>query len=105
MEQVLEATNQLAKLVLASYAKNSESAAKRVHAGEYQVIITEGSRYYKVVIADPYRHVHAFVDKSTGDLYKASGWSAPAKGTRFNVLKDMDILKDKVDWCGGYLYR
>lgn len=66
-----------------------------------------GKKYLKVVMNDPsgHRSVHAFVDKKTGDLYKAAGWAQPAKGVRYNLFKDIDKLKITADWSGGYLYR
>jgi hypothetical protein len=41
-------------------------------------------------------YVHAFVDKTNGDLLKAAGWKAPAKGARGNLLDDasfQDVLR------------
>jgi hypothetical protein len=52
------------------------------------------------------RSVHAFVDLATGDLYKAAGWKAPAKGARGNIAT-ADGLTDvqaRFTWSGGYLY-
>ncbi len=31
------------------------------------------------------RSVHAFIDRSTGDVLKPSGWKVPAKGARGNI--------------------
>lgn len=47
------------------------------------------------------RHVHAFVERETGGVYKAAGWPAPAKGERF-----MDVRKAAhfADLFGSYLY-
>ena len=50
------------------------------------------------------RSVHAFVDNTTGDLFKAAGWKAPAKGARYNLLTEMDVVKANFDWAGSYLY-
>jgi hypothetical protein len=51
------------------------------------------------------RRVHSFVDKQTGDLYKAAGWAAPAKDARFNLERDMDVLLKVADPYGAYLYK
>lgn len=51
--------------------------------------------------------IHAFVDNETGDLLKAAGFRAPAKGARGN-LTDPEFLKrlqTKFDQFGGYLYK
>ena len=70
--------------------------------------VETGRKYYKIVHVqtttnDVHTSVHCFVDKKTGDVYKAAGWAAPAKGVRFNILRDMDILRN-ADWAGSYLY-
>jgi hypothetical protein len=53
------------------------------------------------------RHVHAFVEIETGDLLKAAGWKAPAKGARGNILDDADFARilSVADPYGSYLYR
>ena len=85
--------------------KSIELGMERVY------MITEGRRYFKIVGA--YREdigvsgasVHAFVDKSNGDLYMAASWNQPAKGVRFNLERDSEKLQQVVDWSGGYLYK
>ena len=68
-------------------------------------------KFYKIVIRDVFNgdyssgSVNAFIDKETGDVYKPKSWKAPAKGVRYNVLTDMDILEEIADFAGGYLYR
>ena len=76
----------------------------------------EGKKYYKVVreeydeTNDRSRDttVHAFVDRTTGEVYKPASWKAPAKHVRFNFCnkKDLLFLTDPrcVGWAGGYLY-
>ena len=69
--------------------------------------IESGRKYHKIVHnSRGSRSVHAFVDKKTGDVYKAASWSKPAKGVRYNLLDD-DSREDcysECDWSGGYLY-
>ena len=70
--------------------------------------INEGKKYFKVIMKDgSHGSVHAFVDKKTGDVYKAASIKAPAKGVRFNLLliKDREWLFENADWAGGYLYK
>jgi hypothetical protein len=52
------------------------------------------------------RSVHAFVDKKTGDVFKAASFKAPAKGVRFNLLEiaSREQCFARADWAGGYLY-
>jgi hypothetical protein len=68
-----------------------------------------GQRFLRIVMTVSQaggRSVHAFVDSTNGDLLKAAGWKAPAKGARGNLLDDADFQRilDGCDWAGGYLY-
>ena len=51
--------------------------------------------------------VHAFVDKTTGDVFLPASWNAPAKGARFNLFENKEELFQGVmnRPHGGYLYR
>ena len=52
--------------------------------------------------------VTAFIDRSTGQVYKPASWRAPAKHVRFDLrlIKDREFLHDpkNTDWAGGHLY-
>jgi hypothetical protein len=70
-----------------------------------QFIVDMGRKYAKVVLTDDsHRSVHCFVDKD-GNVYKAASWAQPAKGVRYNLNNDMDVLRLKADPFGSYLYR
>jgi hypothetical protein len=69
--------------------------------------IIEGKKYYKVVQkVDSGRSVHAFIDKTTGQVYMPASWRAPAKHVRYNLLDEGSYKRclEKADWAGGYLY-
>ena len=70
-------------------------------------VIDEGKKYYKIVMQDNQRSVHAFVDKSNGDVYKSASWKAPVRDARYNLLLDdaRAVLFNSVDPFGGYLYK
>lgn len=76
-------------------------------------LVTPGRKYFKILMYDTMNgrieshggSVHAFVDKKTGSVYKPAGWAQPAKGARYNLTSDMETLKVKANWHGGYLYR
>jgi hypothetical protein len=78
----------------------------------YKFVIESGRKYHKIIMEvpnnnrPPSRSVHAFVDKKSGELYKAASFKAPAKHVRFNLLliKDREWLLENADWAGGYLY-
>ena len=79
--------------------KNGES--------DYDFFIEEGRKYHKIVMdARGSKSVHAFVDKKTGDVYKAASFKAPAKHVRFNlcIISDREWLLENADWAGSYLY-
>jgi hypothetical protein len=64
-----------------------------------------GRRFIKIVTQTQWqRRVHAFIEIATGDLYKAATFKAPAKGVRYNLVADWDILQWKIDRYGSYLY-
>ena len=75
----------------------------------YKFYIESGRKYHKIVMETESRSrsVHAFVDKKTGEVYKAASFKAPAKHVRFNLLliKDREWLLEHADWAGGYLYK
>ena len=52
--------------------------------------------------------VTAFVDRSTGEVYKPASWRAPAKHVRYDLrlIKDREFLHNSknTDWSGGHLY-
>ena len=103
------------------YAREQLDAIENGTANLYKFVVKTGKRYYKIVQQEfetwekskyygQYRDgsVHCFVDKETGDVYKAASWAAPAKHVRFS-FQNVDHLKfllnpDNVGWAGGYLY-
>ena len=103
------------------YAREQLDEIENGTAKLYKFVVKTGKRYYKIVQQEfetwekskyygQYRDgsVHCFVDKETGDVFKAASWSAPAKHIRF-TFQNVDHLKfllnpDNVGWAGGYLY-
>jgi hypothetical protein len=101
-------------LNIIKYCYELIDALKANHAMRFNNVsvdfeIESGKKYHKIVMISSgnARSVHAFVDKNTGDLYKAASWKAPAKGVRFNLLliKDREWLMQYADPFGSYLYR
>ena len=87
--------------------------AKRLEAiknGEdmYKFTIDTGRKYHKVMMTTDgnSRSVHCFVDKKTGEVYKAASYKAPAKGVRFDLrlIEQREWLLENADWAGSYLY-
>ena len=75
---------------------------------DYKFYIESGRKYHKIIMetGGGSRSVHAFVDKKTGEVYKAASFKSPAKGVRFNlcIISDREWLLENADWAGGYLY-
>lgn len=76
--------------------------------------VDPGRRYDRIVVVKPAfhegkperrSHVYAFVDRSTGDLYKAASWKVPAKGKRYNGSELMDLAVEDADFYGSFLYK
>ena len=98
------------------YTRNEIQAPKNGTAKLMRFRVQSGRKYYKIIQQDydtfrdrnEYRDgsVHAFVEKTTGDVYKPAGWAKPAQHVRYNLLDDksrQDCLS-RCDWAGGYLY-
>ena len=73
---------------------------------DYDFVIESGRKYYKIIMVNNQRSVHAFVDKRTGEVYKPAGWQGPAKHVRYDLrlIKDREYVLENCDWAGGYLY-
>ena len=98
------------------YTRNEIQATKNGTAKLMRFRVQSGRKYFKIIQQDydtfqdrnEYRDgsVHAFVEKTTGDVYKPAGWAKPAQHVRYNLLDDksrQDCLS-RCDWAGGYLY-
>ena len=74
---------------------------------DYDFVIESGRKYHKVIMVNNQRSVHAFVDKKTGELYKAASWRGPAKDVRFDLSDSAsrEHVYEHCDWAGGYLYK
>ena len=61
----------------------------------------EGSKYVKVVsLSWSSRSVHSFVEKATGDIWRAASWKSPARNfARGNVFK-LDSYLNRTSWTG-----
>ena len=74
----------------------------------YKFYIESGRKYHKLIMETngQNRSVHAFVDKKTGEVYKAASFQAPAKHVRYNlnIISSREECFQRADWAGGYLY-
>ena len=112
-QNFLEQSIKRAKFLMPS-SDNPQYWADRIEdykAGKdvYKFSIVTGRKYHKIVqtCCDGSQSVHAFVDKNTGELYKAASWKAPAKDVRFDlrIIGQREWVLENCDWAGGYLYK
>lgn len=91
------------KVWLNGLKTNRSGAAEKL---DLEFTVKPGQKYDKIIYSYEKggASVHAFVDKNTGDIYKAKSWKSPAKGIRFNIHTDLDILVKHADTYGSYLY-
>ena len=96
-EMVLDWTKELVTRLQADYDANSK-------AGRYKFEIQTGRKYHKIVAKN--QGVHAFVNKTTGEVFKPASYKAPAKHVRYDLrrIKQRQECFSNADWAGGYLY-
>jgi hypothetical protein len=89
---------------LEKFAMTAKASVEKQTEGHTTLTIeTTGRRFIRVVsISHGSRSVWCFVERATGDIYKAADWSAPAKGVRGNIKT---INAEKLDYAGGSFYR
>ena len=68
----------------------------------------EANEYYNRKAGYTAGSVHCFIDKQTGEVYKAASWKAPAKHVRFDLrlIQDREFLfnPNNISWAGSHLY-
>ena len=103
---------------LSKYAQDQLEALDNGTAKLMKFRIESGRKYHKIIQQDfdtfrdrnEYRDggVHAFVDKKTGEIYKAASWKSPAKYVRYDrrIINQREFVHnpDNCGWAGGYLY-
>lgn len=80
---------------------SSATLAAKLGVARYATVeVREGRKYWKVVMRTPGSSgsVYAFVDKSTGDIFKPASWKAPAKHARGSIF----AADGGLGCCGQY---
>jgi hypothetical protein len=87
--------------IMADYYKKWAPETNVPESERFTVEFEEGSKYVKVVsLSWGSRSVHSFVEKKTGDIWKAASWKAPARNfSRGNVFDAKSYLP-RVSWTG-----
>ena len=103
---------------LSQYAKDQLDAMDNGTANLMKFRMEFGRKYIKIIQQDydtfrdrnEYRDggVHAFINRKTGEVYKAASWKSPAKHVRYDLrlIKDREYVLNPQNcgWAGGYLY-
>lgn len=82
-------------------ARFAEQLQEKFPSDEFGV---DPGRKYDRVTQTSYgqTHVHAFVERETGHVFKSEGWKKPAKGVRYATVEQ---AVEHADPYGGYLYQ
>lgn len=102
---ILERINQLIQALHTNYYDGYEARDPRDNALDHEIQM--GKKYIKLIqINWGSRSIHAFIDKTTGEVYKPASFKAPAKHVRYKLLDDQSFQQciKAADWAGGYLY-
>jgi hypothetical protein len=93
------------KLNAVHQAVNAEMGAKNPAMADYYkpIVLEEGTKNIRVVhTGGSSRSVYCFIEKATGNVLKAAGWKAPAKGVRASIYNPETYAK--ADPYGSWLY-
>ena len=93
---------------LCRYLENS--LLKEYPSTDTRFSFSKGKKYWKVYQyninnKDKSMSVHAFIDPTNGNIYKAAGWASPANGVRYNIFENNFLDRVKPDPYGSYLYN
>ena len=101
-DRVDEINNGTANLYRFTY-----TTGKKFHK-VYFLQYEEANEYYNRKAGYTAGSVHCFIDKKTGEVYKAASWKAPAKIVRFDLrlIGDREFLfnPNNISWAGSHLY-
>ena len=97
-EMVLDWTKELVKRLQEDYDSNNYTSDR------YKFEIETGRKYHKIYAKN--QGVHAFVNKTTGEVFKPASYKAPAKHVRYDLRRIQQRREcfANADWAGGYLY-
>jgi len=81
--------------------RNYEARYENPNGERFGIEFDEGSKYIKIVsVSWGSRSVHSFVEKKTGDIWKAASWKAPARNfARGNVFAPTTYI-NRTTWTG-----
>lgn len=97
---------------MATATENAVEFANRLNikftSARQILAVKAGRKYDKIVWTDHDGRpssVFAFVERNTGDLYKAGGYNVPAKHARYSGNELLTVAVENADEYGRFLYR
>ena len=102
---ILERINELIQALQQNYWDRTEDKTPSKDRLDHEIQM--GKKYIKLIqISWGSRSIHAFIDKTTGEVYKPASFFKPAKHVRYKLLDDQSFQQciNVADWAGGYLY-
>ena len=98
-EMVLDWTKELVTRLQEDYNRKYPNSSDPV-----RFEVNSGRKYLKINQING--GVHAFVNKTTGEVFKPASYKAPAKHVRYDlrIINDRERCFSNADWAGGYLY-
>jgi hypothetical protein len=92
-----------------SYASYHKECIEKLKQGicDYDFTFESGRKYHKIIMnVNGSRSVSCFVDKKTGEIYKAASFRAPAKHIRYDlrIIEQREWILSNADWAGSWLY-
>jgi len=107
-------SSQLLDKIIDSYViqlNNREELAHQLNYNRKFYRVDNGRKYAKVVQYTQSSPVgggsaYCFISRKTGDVFKASSWSSPAKNARYSLttMRDARELAARSDSFGEFLY-
>lgn len=92
-------------------AQDIQDEESGYHNADIGFEVEEGQKFDRIVDTQHGRHVHAFVERITGQVIKAAGWKAPQKDKnglayRYDLSSPEGFAQAvwNADKSGGYLY-
>lgn len=71
---------------------------------DYELQVDPGRKYLRLwMVQGSHRSAWAFVDKTTGEIFKPATWRAPAKHARGNINNQPTYLEYR--WTGPHYLR
>jgi hypothetical protein len=87
----------------------NDACIKKLKEGicDYEFYPETGRKYHKIIMnANGQKSVSCFIDKKTGEIYKAASFKSPAKGIRYDlrIIVQREWVLSNADWAGSWLY-